>query len=86
MDKPPLDSEARPPLSLPDLSPEARRRHAVRLREDWQEAIDSQIGPLGRFWHSKAFRVLGRVWTGAWHDGFIHAGNLAYMSDRKSVV
>jgi len=27
-----------------------------------------------------AFAVLRRVWHGAWHDGFIHAGNLAYMS------
>ncbi len=74
MDAPPLDDEARPPLTLPDLSPEARRKRAV------QDRIGEQVGPQGHFWQSKAFKVIGRVWTGAWHDGFIHAGNLAYMS------
>ena len=29
---------------------------------------------------SRALAVLRRVWTGAYNDGFIHAGNLAYMS------
>lgn len=29
---------------------------------------------------ARALAVLRRVWHGAWHDGFIHAGNLAYMS------
>lgn len=74
MDDPPLDEGARPPLTLPDLSPEARRKRALQVR------IDEHVGPQGWVWHTKAFRVVGRVWTGAWHDGFIHAGNLAYMS------
>ena len=65
-----------PPLSMPDLSPEARRLRARRLRDTYQEAV----GPQGRFWRSRPFRVIARVWTGAYHDGFIHAGNLAYMA------
>jgi membrane protein len=80
MDKPPPENEARPPLTLPDLSPEARRKSAQRRSAEWQETLDQHVGPQGRFWQSRAFRVIARVWSGAWHDGFIHAGNLAYMS------
>ncbi|MCB2075617.1 MAG: YihY/virulence factor BrkB family protein [Novosphingobium sp.] len=29
---------------------------------------------------SRLFTVIRRVWTGAYYDGFIHAGNLAYMT------
>jgi membrane protein len=65
-----------PPLTIPDLSPEARRRRARRLRDHY----DEHIGPDGRFWHSRGFKVMARVWAGAYHDGFIHAGNLAYMA------
>lgn len=74
MDKPPLEDNGRPPLTLPDLSPEARRNRALR------HTIDEHIGPTGWIWQTKAFRVIARVWAGAWHDGFIHAGNLAYMA------
>jgi membrane protein len=52
-----------------DLSPEARRRDARRGR------LQRSIGP-----GSRTFAVLRRVWTGAYYDGFIHAGNLAYMA------
>jgi membrane protein len=76
LDRPPPDDEARPPLTLPDLSPEARRKRAVRL----QDRFDDHIGPQGWLWRTRAFRVIARVWAGAWHDGFIHAGNLAYMT------
>lgn len=71
-----LDEGHLPPLTLPDLSPEARRKRASRLRDTYEE----HVGPQGRFWHSRPFRVLARVWAGAYHDGFIHAGNLAYMA------
>ena len=74
MDKPPLEEDGRPPLTLPDLSPEARRQRAVR------QTLDEHIGPQGWLWRTRAFRVIARVWAGAWHDGFIHAGNLAYMT------
>jgi len=76
VDRPPRVDEPRPPLTLPDLSPEARRKRALRL----QDRFDEHIGPEGQLWQSKAFRVITRVWAGAWHDGFIHAGNLAYMA------
>ena len=71
------DEIERPPLSMPDLSPEARRQRASDLLK---VAYDEHVGPQGRFWTSRPFRVIARVWTGAYHDGFIHAGNLAYMS------
>jgi membrane protein len=76
MEERPLDDTQRPLLVLPDLSPEARRQRASRLRETY----DEHVGPQGRFWSSRPFRVIARVWTGAYHDGFIHAGNLAYMA------
>ncbi len=67
------------PLSDPkahrDLTPEARRKNAVRLRQGVQARLDEYAGPVGKF-----FSVVRRVWTGAYYDGFIHAGNLAYMS------
>ena len=65
-----------PPLTIPDLSPEARRRRARRLRDTY----DEHVGPQGRFWHTRVFRIIARVWAGAYNDGFIHAGNLAYMA------
>lgn len=68
------------PLETPaghhDLSPEARRRDALRRRTTGlQRQLDRHLGP-----GSRAFTVLRRVWTGAYYDGFIHAGNLAYMA------
>ncbi|MFM5953649.1 MAG: YihY/virulence factor BrkB family protein [Novosphingobium sp.] len=77
MEERPLSDAHLPPLALPDLSPEARKR---RARELLREAYDEHVGPAGRFWQSRIFRVIARVWTGAYHDGFIHAGNLAYMA------
>lgn len=63
------------PDAHPDLSPEARRREALKRRAGAQANRRYGIPPLVR-----AFSVLRRVWTGAYYDGFIHAGNLAYMS------
>lgn len=61
------------PLSDPathtDRSPEARRERALRHR------VEAYFGAGSRF-----LAVMKRVWTGAYFDGFIHAGNLAYMS------
>ncbi len=71
-----LDEAHLPPLTVPDLSPEARRKRAYRL----QDAYDEHVGPEGSFWQSRGWRVLARVWAGAYNDGFIHAGNLAYMA------
>ena len=64
-----------PALTVPDLSPEARRKNALRWRAGLQERLEKRIGPL-----EKIGSVIARVWTGVYNDGFIHAGNLAYMS------
>ncbi|WP_309623596.1 YihY/virulence factor BrkB family protein [Novosphingobium sp.] len=72
-----IDEAHLPPLTIPDLSPEARRQ---RARRNLRDHYDEHIGPQGRFWNSRVFKVLARVWAGAYHDGFIHAGNLAYMA------
>lgn len=74
MEERPLDDKALPRLTMPDLSPEARRRRAIRQR------IEDEVGAEGRFWNTRFFRVIARVWAGAYHDGFIHAGNLAYTA------
>ncbi|MBC2670805.1 YihY/virulence factor BrkB family protein [Novosphingobium piscinae] len=75
---------ATPVLSPPDLSPEARRREALR-RRDLVRTASADGGPIPRAGHALAprarlRRVLTRVFTGVWNDGFIHAGNLAYMA------
>ena len=64
-----------PALTIPDLSPEARRKEALRWRAGLQERAREAVGPGTRL-----RCVVQRVWTGAYNDGFIHAGNLAYMS------
>ncbi len=46
----------------------------------WRDDLRGHVGPQGRFWSTRPFRIAARVWTGAYHDGFIHAGNLAYMA------
>ena len=63
------------PAHVPDLSPEARRIRAEHWRGELAEKIDQQFGK-----GSRLHRVFTRVWTGAWNDGFIHAGNLAYTT------
>ncbi len=49
-------------------SPEERRRHPIG------RALD-ELGP-----GSKVYEILKRVVTGVFKDGFIHAGNLAYLT------
>jgi membrane protein len=57
----------------PDLSPEARRR-AARLNKA-AGAQPAAARPL----QARALQYLKRVWNGVIYDGFIHAGNFAYM-------
>jgi membrane protein len=57
-----------------DLSPEARRQQAI----SWPERVREQIAAR-RVW-TPIVTVAKRVWTGAYYDGFIHAGNLAYTA------
>jgi membrane protein len=71
----PVDSATEELHAPIDYSPEARRRRALRWRAGLEELVEDHVGP-----GTKAFRVLTRVWVGTYHDGFIHAGNLAYMA------
>ena len=58
------------------LSPEARRRAARRRRAaGFRGRVASRLGP-----GSRVFEIVKRVAVGAYNDGFIHAGNLAYMA------
>ncbi len=59
--------------AVESLSPEARRRQA--RREGFRGRVASRLGP-----GSRAFEIAKRVMVGAYNDGFIHAGNLAYMA------
>jgi membrane protein len=69
-----LPSGAKPLVDIPDLSPEARRKEALRWRAGMRERAERHLGPGSRAWE-----VIKRVWVGVYNDGFIHAGNLAYM-------
>lgn len=61
---------------IESLSPEARRREARRRRaKGLRGRVASRLGP-----GSRTFEILKRVAIGAYNDGFIHAGNLAYMA------
>ncbi|SMQ69090.1 membrane protein [Altererythrobacter xiamenensis] len=53
------------------LSPEARRREAQTLRT----RVITHVGP-----GTRAFNVAKRTVVGTYNDGFIHAGNLAYLA------
>jgi Predicted membrane protein len=63
------------PASPPDLTPEGRRREAMLEGRGLRQKIRRRAGP-----GTRAFAVITRVAKGAWDDGFIHAGNLAYMT------
>jgi membrane protein len=61
---------------IESLSPEARRRAARRRRgARFRGRVASKLGP-----GSRTFEIVKRVAIGAYNDGFIHAGNLAYMA------
>lgn len=60
---------------LPDHSPEGRRKEALKHRAGLTEHVARAVGP-----GTRAYQVASRVLVGAWNDGFIHAGNLAYMT------
>ena len=60
-----------PEREIQSLSPEQRRREARDLRG----CIELQVGPGTRAWE-----VAKRTLVGTYNDGFIHAGNLAYLS------
>jgi len=68
-----------PALATPDLSPEARRKHALRWRQGLEGTLAGEV-EAHFHWHKRARQVLGRTVIGVWNDGFIHAGNLAYTA------
>ena len=55
-------------------SPEARRKRLARARARFGKA-NTKVRP-----GSKPFKVLRRIAIGVYSDGFIHAGNLAYLT------
>ena len=57
------------------LSPEDRRRHAIRFSGAVTGRVTERVGP-----GTRVFEIVKRVAVGTFNDGFIHAGNLAYLS------
>lgn len=55
-------------------TPEARRRRFVVSRGHIDESL-KRLGP-----GSRARVVAGRAFSGLWSDGFIHAGNIAFLT------
>ena len=55
-------------------TPEARAKHHGKARERLDREL-SKVGPGSRAWD-----VAKRVLVGVYNDGFIHAGNLAYLA------
>ena len=72
---PGLTDHDRPGPPVPDLSPEARRKEALKHKAGLPGQVARAVGP-----GSKARDVLQRVFVGTYNDGFIHAGYLAYLA------
>ena len=56
-------------------SPEARRKRLASMRAAFGTEVEEKLKP-----RLSAWEVIKRVATGVYADGFIHAGNLAYLS------
>ncbi|MEO6198791.1 MAG: YihY/virulence factor BrkB family protein [Sphingomicrobium sp.] len=56
-------------------SPEARRKRLASMRAAFGPDVEKRLRPK-----ETALVVTKRVLTGVWADGFIHAGNLAFLS------
>lgn len=76
-------------MEIRSLSPEARRLRGlarpVHFTGDGAHTADPQPGLLGFLAHhtgpgTRVFETVRRTLVGTWQDGFIHAGNLAYLS------
>src|SRR6185437_14314381 len=57
------------------LSPEARRKRLASMRAAFGTEVEEKFKPRLTAWE-----VVKRVAIGVYTDGFIHAGNLAYLS------
>src|SRR5690242_1192855 len=56
-------------------SPEARRKRLASMRAAFGTEVEEKLKPRLTPWE-----VVKRVAVGVYNDGFIHAGNLAYLS------
>src|SRR3954466_2212504 len=56
-------------------SPEARRKRLASMRAAFGTEVEEKLKPKLTAWE-----VVKRVSVGVYNDGFIHAGNLAYLS------
>ncbi|WP_347302478.1 YihY/virulence factor BrkB family protein [Croceibacterium sp. TMG7-5b_MA50] len=72
---PPAPPSEAAEVPRPDLSPEARRKAALRGAGRYQAEMRRHMGPGSRAWE-----LTKRVLVGTYNDGFIHAGNLAYLA------
>lgn len=82
--KPPPHLPPHEERAITSLSPEARRQARTRLLAveptrnahlGWRKRYLAIIGP-----GSRVYEVIRRTIVGTYNDGFIHAGNLAYLS------
>lgn len=60
---------------LSPYSPEARRKRLALMKARFGSAVVDRVKP-----GTRPFEVVKRVAVGAYNDGFIHAGNLAYLA------
>jgi membrane protein len=56
-------------------SPEARRKRLARVVAAFGPEVEKKLHP-----QANALEVVKRIATGVWSDGFIHAGNLAFLA------
>ena len=56
-------------------SPEARRKRLASMRAAFGTEVEEKLKPRVTAWE-----IIKRVAVGVYNDGFIHAGNLAYLS------
>ena len=57
------------------LSPEERRKRLATMRAAFGTEVEEKLKPRLTAWE-----VVKRVAIGVYNDGFIHAGNLAYLA------
>src|SRR5574338_345424 len=57
------------------LAPEERRKRAASLSAAFGRDVAEKLRP-----HKQPWEVVRRVAVGVYNDGFIHAGNLAYLA------
>src|SRR5215204_6266393 len=60
---------------LSPQSPEARRKRLASMRAAFGTDVEEKLKPNTTIWE-----VTKRIAVGVYNDGFIHAGNLAYLS------